>query len=617
MVSPTTDTAPRLLPHWEDLEAFLHIAEEVGRGRTIQEIGESRGHGFGNPRLLYLRLARLEDALCVKLIERRRWSRHPRVTEAGEWLLEHLRGLHVNRRQFVEHFTATQHPALRLACTSPLTSSLLPLIVREAQREPGLHGLRITLLERDDWAQVVEDVRTAHADLGLATAPPRATAPRTTRRETLFTTDRVLLCHCTHPFAARGIDPAHEGVHMEELADDTVALFAPDTSAFPFPSKLGQWMTVPRLEQARAYARIGLAVAPSYRFVEQLLGPDEYLSVQPLYPNRTIEVMLISPRNQRELSATSRHVVHVVQHVGHVLADSLRESRCVHLGTVLGTDTPAEWSTVVPKRGTTLRSGQGAFEPTRDLTRLDWQHFRRALQRLKAQRRWADFAPFASCLVRIDPRRGKVASSLTPSDLEEMGSVLEYWRTRKNWHDYSWYAIDVRVLGRLLGDTRPRIGLDERHGLQTLLEEYRARGRWFDMARLTSRLVRLDVPLLRDVQENEWRALAELLETYRHGDQWYYFAWLAMSLAILSTHEPQRYPRLTPMDWASCRETLDTLRRGASDIRRWYMVASHAHSLAVLMGKAWELQASSKGLGDRAPLPGHRESAYANPKRPG
>lgn len=569
------------LPRWEDLEAFLVIAAGVEAGKTIQQTGETGAHGYGGPRLLYERLARLEKALGARLIERRKWSRNTHLTEEGRWLAAELRRLRSSRTNLQQHFTEREGPALRLSATSTIIGTFLPTVVQALKRHPELKDLRLALVDREREEDVINDVHENRASVGIALLHGHVHTPSDLRIEKLFESPRVLLCHESHPFVTRARhDPSRATVQLSEITHECVFVRPHDTRHLPPPSSVGEHFIVPRFEEARAYVRVGLGITVSLEVLERLLGPDEHLQTLPLLPAVRLPIGLILPRKREQAS-------------NGPLAEFLETVRAVGRA-VGGPGVGAHWPTrelpspsyrrlelpQLKSPHTPPRRVAVPFDHRVDITAADWLALGASLEQFRALQYWEDYLSLSSYLVRMDQRRALQIVRPTTQAWAGMEAILQHWRARENWHEFAWYALTFRFLSRLF--ERPDLVIEphEWAGMYAVLQELRTKREWHHFVRHASRIVRLDPPRRVTFTDHEWSEIGGVLEHFRQGAHWFDYGWLARTATIVDDARARRLIVLGPRDWAALHRTLALLRRPGDDPRRWFAFAQHAYSMA-------------------------------------
>lgn len=620
--APLTESPQRPLPRWEDLEAFLAIAAGVEAGRTIMQVGEDGTHGYGGPRLLYLRLARLEEALGVRLVERRKWSRNVHLTEEGTWLAAELRRQRTARMNLQKHFADRSAPTLRLSATSTMISTFLPAVVQAMKRRPDLKDLRLTLIDREREEDVLQDVHDNRAAVGLALQHGHAHVPHDVRVESLATSPRAVLCHESHPFVTRARhDPSRAAVQHGEIAHERVFIRPHDARYLPPPSSLGEHFVVPRFEEARAYVRAGLGVTISLEILERLLGPDEHLQALPLEPTARVPLSLIAPRKREgSLNGHLPAFLDVVREVARAAeAPALAERslmlpqlpsppyRPVDLAWQPSRTSPPQARPAAPARENHAEpsfqrvtvpakrppaAGTGTpFDPRRDLRASDWEGLAYSLQQFTEWQYWEDYVSLACYLHRLDAHRGVAIVRPPAAAWPGMEAILHHWRARENWHEFAWYAFALRLICHFCKRRCPDLTERDWEGMFGALKTLRARGEWYHFARHASRLVRLDPPRPPHISDAEWTQMTKVLAHFRDTEDWFNFAWMLRTLTILDgDRAAPLVARLTATEWRGMRAVLDVLReRTTDDPRRWFTFALHAYSLARIAGRSGDL----------------------------
>lgn len=290
--------------HWDDLEAFGIIAQGIAAGKNLQQIAEDPSASMKGPRMLYLRLSRLERALGKRLVDRRPWGRTAQLTGVGRAVARVVAELSEVRRRVLAAAAGEQIPVLRVVTHATLASALIPPAVRR-RRGKGDQGFHLELMVVAAYADAVAAVNDDRADVGLYLAFPRfdrVPTPRTIRREILGSSKVVLLVSARHPLAARaGGRP--KPVTLDDLAGQTIITRGyVDLQIFP-PSFPAWRIVVPHSLDKLTYVQRGIGVALLPKFIADLQPRRRGVVELPFRPLLQPELCLLRPRkNLRPLS---------------------------------------------------------------------------------------------------------------------------------------------------------------------------------------------------------------------------------------------------------------------------------------------------------------------------
>jgi DNA-binding transcriptional LysR family regulator len=291
-----TDT--RFLPSMRQLRAFAAVYHLRKVSAAAEQLAVTQS-------AVSLSLRQLEDGLGARLFERTTRTLQP--TQAAheaivlaERILRDADTLGAGMREL----SALRRGRVALAITPTLAELLLPeALLRFRERHPGIH------VAVDDCApdQFVARVVGAQADFGIG-VPEQAGADVDT--ETLVRDHLALVCHPTHPLAAR------RRLRWADLAEQALITVRPgygvrpliDASAARAGVRLRVVHEVSFLSTALWMARAGLAAAIMPAAYART-APAGALAVRPLSAPRVSRDICIVTRRGRGLTPSAQALV--------------------------------------------------------------------------------------------------------------------------------------------------------------------------------------------------------------------------------------------------------------------------------------------------------------------
>ncbi|MGC4396126.1 LysR family transcriptional regulator [Hydrogenophaga sp. T2] len=295
-----TDT--RFLPTMRQLRAFAAVYHLRKVSAAAEQLAVTQS-------AVSLSLRQLEDGLGARLFERTTRTLQP--TQAAheaivlaERILRDADTLGAGMREL----SALRRGRVALAITPTLAELLLPeALLRFRERHPGIH------VAVDDCApdQFVARVVGAQADFGIG-VPEQAGADVDT--ETLVRDHLALVCHPTHPLAAR------RRLRWADLAEQALITVRPgygvrpliDASAARAGVRLRVVHEVSFLSTALWMARAGLAAAIMPAAYART-APAGALAVRPLSAPRVSRDICIVTRRGRGLTPPAQALVEQIR----------------------------------------------------------------------------------------------------------------------------------------------------------------------------------------------------------------------------------------------------------------------------------------------------------------
>ncbi|MBL0943374.1 MAG: LysR family transcriptional regulator [Hydrogenophaga sp.] len=295
-----TDT--RFLPTMRQLRAFAAVYHLRKVSAAAEQLAVTQS-------AVSLSLRQLEDGLGARLFERTTRTLEP--TQAAheaivlaERILRDADTLGAGMREL----SALRRGRVALAITPTLAELLLPeALLRFRERHPGIH------VAVDDCApdQFVARVVGAQADFGIG-VPEQAGADVDT--ETLVRDHLALVCHPTHPLAAR------RRLRWADLAEQALITVRPgygvrpliDASAARAGVRLRVVHEVSFLSTALWMARAGLAAAIMPAAYART-APAGALAVRPLSAPRVSRDICIVTRRGRGLTPPAQALVEQIR----------------------------------------------------------------------------------------------------------------------------------------------------------------------------------------------------------------------------------------------------------------------------------------------------------------
>lgn len=240
------------------------MSEPMGKYSTFLAVAEAGSISEAARRLFVSQpavsaeLAGLEASLGVSLFHRSR--RGVRLTEAGELLLEHVRGassLLLAGQEKLRALVDLESGSLRIGASDmTLRFYLLDYIVAFRQRYPKVR-LSVT---NAPTPRTLEALRVGTIDFGVVSGP------LADERDATLTSVRrvqdVFLASPTHPLAGK------QGITREELREYPMVMLEGDTSTRAYVTRwLGEGFPPPAIELATSdllveFAKRGIGIAP-------------------------------------------------------------------------------------------------------------------------------------------------------------------------------------------------------------------------------------------------------------------------------------------------------------------------------------------------------------------
>ncbi|MBC9716880.1 LysR family transcriptional regulator [Streptomyces sp. TRM66268-LWL] len=230
--------------NWQELEAFLVLAEELHFGRTAERLLVSRA------RVSQLTKA-LERRVGAPLFERS--SRHVVLTPLGRQLRDDVTPYHQGLLEALAHATETARGTegvLRVGFSSPLAGEL---VMRAVEAFRGQYPRCEVQIREVHLSDHFGPLRAGELDVQLTELPVSETD--LTVGPVLLRDDRVLAVSAGHRFAGRTT------VSLEDLADETVLMM----DGMPEPFR--DWLVPARTPGGRP-----IRCAATTRYWQELLA---------------------------------------------------------------------------------------------------------------------------------------------------------------------------------------------------------------------------------------------------------------------------------------------------------------------------------------------------------
>lgn len=285
-------------PRWDDLELFATIAAGLDREQTLQQIGQDPESLFGSPRMLYLRLDRLEKVLGHRLVDRRPWGRHSRLTDYGHYVVKHVSDLMSIRENIVEHFAEEEGPTLRFVTNGPtFFSIMLDIIQRRHEKQNDYHlGFLPDVTDLGTFAEAISALIKGEADIAFPVPTPHESArlPAALKGEILLKSNIVLLCSRKHKRARHFAQQGY--ATLDELASEHI-IARPLYRGLFLPHKLPRrWTPIMSSVASFAYVRLKLGLGLFTQIGYNMTGAPADILAVPLQPRIMFSYWYVQPR---------------------------------------------------------------------------------------------------------------------------------------------------------------------------------------------------------------------------------------------------------------------------------------------------------------------------------